>query len=102
MYPMLRLRNRLKGIGGALGDAEPAGRFLDGETIYPASIPFFHVPMLDLSEAPRKPSACLPYIRLRTYSGCRVMEICAFRRRVADSIEASFALSVSALRVGAN
>ena len=29
---------------------------MDGETVYPASIPFVHAPMLDLSEPPRKPS----------------------------------------------
>jgi hypothetical protein len=29
---------------GALGDAESAGRFLDGETVYPSSIPFVHAP----------------------------------------------------------
>jgi hypothetical protein len=32
---------------GALGDPEPSGRFLDRETVYPASIPFVHGPMLD-------------------------------------------------------
>jgi hypothetical protein len=40
---------------GALGDPESAGRILDGETVYPASIPFVHSPMLDPSEATRKP-----------------------------------------------
>jgi hypothetical protein len=57
MYPMLRRKNRFKGIGGAdaLGDAEPEGRFLDAERVYPTSIPFVHVPMLDPSGAPRKP-----------------------------------------------
>jgi hypothetical protein len=27
---------------GSLGNAEPSGRFLNGETVYPASIPFVH------------------------------------------------------------
>jgi len=32
---------------GALGDPEPAGRFLDGETVYPVSSPFVHGRILD-------------------------------------------------------
>ena len=41
---------------GTLGDPKPACGFLDGEAVYPASIPFVHDLMLDSLEAPRKPS----------------------------------------------
>jgi hypothetical protein len=40
---------------GALGDPESSGRFLDGETVYPASIPFVHAPMLNHRDRCRKP-----------------------------------------------
>jgi hypothetical protein len=38
---------------GALGDPEPAGRFLNGEKVYPASIPLVHIPMLSALRRPR-------------------------------------------------
>ena len=58
----------------ALGDPEPAGCFLDGETVYPVSIPFVHIGILCLldtasgevmEEAAHHPRGLQATLRLR-------------------------------------
>ena len=55
---------------GALGDPEPAGCFLDGETVYPSSIPFVHTRILDHQDRGRKPlEAILMRLKTNTWAG---------------------------------